>query len=172
MMKQIHLQTGRLAKTRIALASFALIASTTGVMSATATGNMSVQLTIQAVCTVDTVGAMNFGTVANLASIVTQSATIAISCTNTTPYTIELSAGGGAGATTSVRKMTFGGNTIDYSLYKDAGYTSVWGVGATDDVNSTGTGAQQTFTVYGRVPVQALPNPGTYTDTVTVTVTY
>jgi spore coat protein U-like protein len=133
---------------------------------------MSVSLTIQASCTLDTVNALNFGTVANLTSIVTQSTTIAITCTNTTPYTIELSAGAGVGATTAIRKMTFGGNTINYSLYKDSGYAGVWGTGATDDFNSTGTGAQQSFTVYGRVPVQALPNPGTYTDTVAVTVTY
>lgn len=159
-------------KTRFALAGFALMASTSSVMSATATGNMSVTLTIAGACTVDSVGAINFGSVPNLTSIVTQSAAIAITCTNTTPYTIELGVGAGAGATTATRKMTSGGNTIDYSLYKDAGYAGVWGTGATDDVDSTGTGAQQSFTVYGRVPVQALPNPGTYTDTVTVTVTY
>ncbi|WP_163468383.1 spore coat protein U domain-containing protein, partial [Klebsiella michiganensis] len=28
------------------------------------------------------------------------------------------------------------------------------------------------YTVYGRVPVQTTPAPGTYTDTITVTVTY
>ncbi|MCE3520182.1 spore coat protein U domain-containing protein, partial [Escherichia coli] len=35
-----------------------------------------------------------------------------------------------------------------------------------------GSGAAQPYTVYGRVPVQTTPAPGTYTDTITVTVTY
>jgi outer membrane usher protein len=39
-------------------------------------------------------------------------------------------------------------------------------------VASTGNGASQPFTVYGRVPPQTTPTPGAYSDTVTVTVTY
>jgi spore coat protein U-like protein len=51
--------------------------------------------------------------------------------------------------------------------------TSNWGqtVG-TDTVSSTGTGAVQSFTVYGQVPAQSTPAPGAYSDTITVTVTY
>jgi len=49
----------------------------------------------------------------------------------------------------------------------------VWGntIG-TNTVASTGTGAAQSFTVYGRIPSQTTPAPATYTDTITVTVTY
>jgi len=43
---------------------------------------------------------------------------------------------------------------------------------STDTVAATGNGASQSYTVYGRVPAQTTPAPGTYTDTVTVTVTY
>jgi spore coat protein U-like protein len=39
-------------------------------------------------------------------------------------------------------------------------------------VSGTGNGAGQTITIFGRVPAQTTPAPGTYTDTVTVTVTY
>ena len=69
--------------------------------------------------------------------------------------------------------MTSGGATINYSLYTDAGRTTVWGntVG-TDAVSATGNGASQSYTVYGRVPAQTTPAPATYTDTITVTVTY
>jgi spore coat protein U-like protein len=58
-------------------------------------------------------------------------------------------------------------------LYSNAGRTTVWGntVG-TDTVAGTGTGATQSLTVYGRVPVQSTPGAGTYTDTVITTVTY
>ena len=94
-------------------------------------------------------------------------------CTNTTPYNIGLSAGTGSGSTVTTRKMTSGGATINYSLYSNAGRTTNWGdtVGV-DTVSSTGNGASQGFTVYGRVTAQTTPAPSTYTDTITVTVTY
>lgn len=91
----------------------------------------------------------------------------------TTPYNIGLDAGTGTGATVAVRKMTSGANAVNYSLYSDSGHTTVWGntVG-TNTVAATGNGSTQSYTVYGRVTAQTTPAPGTYTDTITVTVTY
>ena len=96
-----------------------------------------------------------------------------MSCTNTTPYNIGLDAGTGSGATVATRKMTSGGATVSYSLYSDSAHATVWGntIG-TDAVAGTGNGTGQNYTVYGRVPPQTTPAPGTYTDTITVTVTY
>ena len=88
-------------------------------------------------------------------------------------YNVGLNAGTGTGATVAVRKMTSGANTITYSLYKDAARTTVWGnTFNTDTVAATGTGVAQTYDVYGRVPPQTTPQPGTYTDTIIVTLTY
>jgi spore coat protein U-like protein len=70
--------------------------------------------------------------------------------------------------------MTYSGsNFINYALYRDSARTANWGntVG-TDTVSGTGTGANQSLTVYGRVPAQTTPVAGTYTDTIVVTVTY
>ena len=69
--------------------------------------------------------------------------------------------------------MTLGAATVSYSMYSNAGRTTNWGntVG-TDTVAATGNGAAQSYTVYGRVPPQTTPAPGTYTDTITATVTY
>jgi spore coat protein U-like protein len=39
-------------------------------------------------------------------------------------------------------------------------------------VSGTGSGAQQTLSLYGRVPAQRTPAPGDYKDTVTVTLTF
>ncbi len=39
-------------------------------------------------------------------------------------------------------------------------------------VSGTGTGSAQNQTGYGRVPPQATPAAGTYTDTITATVTF
>ncbi|OYR19401.1 spore Coat Protein U domain protein [Brucella thiophenivorans] len=66
-----------------------------------------------------------------------------------------------------------GGATITYSLYRNAARDTVWGdTTGTNTLAGTGTGAAQQLTVYGRVPPQNTPAPGTYTDTVTATITY
>ena len=155
----------------ILAAGFALVSGS--VYGATTTTTFTVQITITASCTISSASTLNFGSQGVLTTNVDQTSTIQVQCTNTTPYNIGLNAGTATGATVTTRKMTSGGATINYSLYSDSGRTTNWGntVG-TDTVSSTGTGASQSFTVYGRVPAQTTPAPTTYTDTITVTVTY
>lgn len=140
---------------------------------ATTTTTFQVQMTIAAQCIINSASNLDFGTQGVLAGNVDQSSTIQVQCTNTTPYNIGLNAGTGSGATVGLRKMTSGGNTINYSLYTDASRSTLWGntVG-TDTVASTGNGAAQSFTIYGRAPAQTTPAPGAYADTITATVTY
>jgi len=156
-----------------ALGALFLIASGNPLCAATATTTMTVQMTITATCLVNSASALNFGTQGVLATNVDQTSTLQVTCTNTTPYNIGLNVGTGAGATVAARKMTSGANTVNYTLYRNSTRTTLWGntVG-TDTVAATGNGAAQSYTVYGRVPPQAAPAPGTYTDTITVTVTY
>jgi spore coat protein U-like protein len=156
-----------------ALAAPFLIAFGNPLYAATATSTMTVQMTITATCLVNSASALNFGTQGVLSTNVDQTSTIQVTCTNTTPYNIGLDAGTGTGATVATRKMTSGANTVNYTLYSNSTRTTVWGntVG-TDTVAATANGAAQSYTVYGRVPPQAAPAPGTYTDTITVTVTY
>jgi len=142
-------------------------------LAATATTSFQVQLTIEAQCLINSTSTLSFGTQGVLSANVDQTSTVQIQCTNTTPYTIGLDAGTGTGATVATRKLTGGGATINYSLYSDAARTSVWGTTiGSNTVASTGTGASQSFTVYGRIPAQTTPAPATYTETITVTVTY
>jgi len=42
----------------------------------------------------------------------------------------------------------------------------------TDTVAGTGTGALQSLTVYGQLPANQKVLPGSYSDTITVTITY
>src|SRR5271166_7127276 len=137
------------------------------------TSNFSVQLTMTTSCVINSASTLNFGSQGVLTTAVNNTSTLQVQCTNTTPYNIGLDAGQGTGATVAVRKMTSGANTINYSLYSDTGRTTVWGntVG-TNTVAGTGNGASQSYTVYGRVPPQTTPAAATYTDTITVTVTY
>lgn len=142
-------------------------------LAATVTSNFASQITLVASCSINSAATLDFGTQGVLSANVDQTSTIAVQCTPTTPYNIGLDAGTGSGATVATRKMTSGGNTVSYTLYSDSGRTTVWGntVG-TDTVAATGNGAGQNYTVYGRVAAQATPAPGSYSDTITVTVTY
>jgi spore coat protein U-like protein len=134
--------------------------------------SVSVTATVVANCSLSVVD-LNFGSISTLASNADTTGSVTITCTNTTPYNIGLSAGTGTGATVAARKMTKGASTITYSLYKDATRTTVWGntVG-TNTSAGTGTGTAQTSTVYGRAPPQSIPAAGTYSDTVIVTATF
>jgi spore coat protein U-like protein len=70
--------------------------------------------------------------------------------------------------------MTNGANTLNYSMYTTAGRTTVWGDGTLSTVTQAGTGngTGQALTVFGRVPTGQYVTAGSYTDTVTATVTY
>jgi spore coat protein U-like protein len=92
-------------------------------------------------------------------------------CNNNLPYTIALSGGGNEIA--GQRRMRSGMEFIAYDLYRDSGRTQRWGDGAPDPVLvGTGTGNEQSLAVYGRVPAGQAVGSGTYTDTVTATITY
>ncbi|WP_206859071.1 Csu type fimbrial protein [Lysobacter changpingensis] len=119
---------------------------------------------------------IDFGQQGFLQSAVTSTGVITATCTKGSAYTLALSAGSGAGATVASRLMTRSGgsDTLAYGLYRDSGRTQVWGdgTGGSGTVSNTGTGTPQTATVYATLPVQPPPRPGSYIDTITVTVTF
>jgi spore coat protein U-like protein len=116
---------------------------------------------------------LNFGTAGLLSSLINATSTVSAQCTKGTPYNVGLNAGTTAGGTTTTRLMANGPATISYKMFSDSARTINWGntIG-TDTVGGTGTGNNQALTVYGQVPVQTSVAPGTYSDTVTATVTY
>ena len=107
-------------------------------------------------------------------SVVNSTGTVTINCNaNDASITVALSTGGSASY--APRKMSSGANKLQYNLYKDSAHTLVWGNGTSGTVTNTGSAIANValkFTVYGQVPAQALPAPGSYTDSITVTVTY
>jgi spore coat protein U-like protein len=140
----------------------------------TATSTFGVDVTIVAQCLINSASTLSFGgSQGVLSGNVDQTSTIVVQCTDTTTYDIGLDEGTGTGASVATRKLTGSGGTINYRLYSNAGRTTVWGkTVSTDTVSGTGTGAAQTYTVYGRIPAQTTPAPATYSDTITITVTY
>jgi len=124
-------------------------------------------------CTITAANNLNFGTPASLLTAnVDATTTLQTQCTNSTAFQIGLDNGQNASGTTR-RMLGSSGDLITYELYQDSGRTTRWGNTVNSDtVTGTGNGAVQTNTVYGRVAAQATPTPGTYTDTITVSVTY
>lgn len=144
-------------------------------LAATATSNFQVQATVSASCNI-AANPLTFATPYNptVGTEVDGQTTLDVTCTAATAYTIALNAGNGVGATVATRKMTSGANTLDYALYREAARTSIWGTTTpAETVAGTGTGAAQTLTVYGRIlSGQTTVPAGTYTDTVTATITF
>lgn len=138
----------------------------------TASTSTTATATVIKNCTVSATS-LNFGSSGVISANIDQTSNVQVLCTKTTPYNIGLNAGTAPGATVTTRKMTNGAKQINYSLFQNAGRTTNWGntVG-TDTVASTGTGATQNFSVFGRVPPQTTPAPGAYSDTIVVTVTF
>jgi spore coat protein U domain-containing protein, fimbrial subunit CupE1/2/3/6 len=151
------------------------VAAIIGLIGATAAlgSTLPSQTTLAATCTVTSAPALNFGIQQIPATDVDASSAIQVRCTKTTPYDIALDAGTGSGAAVAARMMTSGGAAVSYSLYSDSAHTMVWGdtIGM-DTVAATGAGSTRVHTVYGRMPAQSTRAAGSYTDMITVTVTY
>lgn len=115
---------------------------------------------------------IDFGTQGLLDQAVDTTALLTPRCTNTTPYQIGLDDGQHAvGSTRRMRSAS--GDHVSYELFRDAGRSQRWGdTENVDTVSGTGTGATQNIAVYGRVAAQATPPAGTYSDTITVTISY
>src|SRR5215469_4317123 len=153
-----------------AVAGIAAYLGSTAAHAATATTTFAVTATVQATCLI-TANPLAFGTYTG-AQIATTT-TVQATCTNTTPYNVGLNPGTATGATVATRKMTGPASaTLNYSLYQDSAHTINWGqtVG-TDTEAGTGNGSAQSLTIYGLLPAAQYPGPGSYTDTITATVT-
>lgn len=145
----------------------------------TATSTLNVQATLGGACTVSA-NALDFGSlVANpTANIDTASSTITVNCSNGLPYSVDLGAGTNPRIGTQFRNLTNAaapGNLVGYFILSDPARTLVWGTSvAGGAVSGTGNGTNQSLGVFGRIPAGAITTQlaGTYTDSVSVTVTF
>lgn len=157
------------------------LGSTALAQAGTATANLTVQITITASCTINA-ATLDFGSnpgTTLVAANVDASTTVSVTCTNGSPYSIGMD--NGTNASGSQRRMRSGSNFLNYNLYVDAARTNAWTTAASASTcttaNScalgTGNGSPQSVSIYGRVPsIGTAPPTGTYTDTVTMTITY
>jgi spore coat protein U-like protein len=142
-----------------------------GASFTTRTTTFAVTATVLKDCGVSAT-AMAFGNYTG--AVNSSTATVTVTCTSTTTYTVGLNAGLASGATVTTRKMQNGTALLNYGLFTNSTWTTYWGNSATSPtwVSVTGNGVAQPLTVYGQVMAAQHPTPGSYTDTITATVTY
>lgn len=163
----------------------------TGVNDQTVQQAFRLSATIQAGCIlgsggsdVASYGTIDFGTLSTLpANVDVASASgagsIVLQCTPGTTVTIALDNGlNASGSIASGRnlKNTASTETLGYQLYQDANRSTVWGNGSNGGSTLSITAANsaaRTLPVFARLFARTpTPSAGTYTDTVTVTVSY
>jgi spore coat protein U-like protein len=93
---------------------------------------------------------------------------INVTCSSGTPYQISLSDGSNFNST---RRMAWGNSYIAYDLFSDSNRSQSWS--STAPVQGNGSGSTQQIPLYGRIfSGQAVPNTGSYADTIIATISY
>jgi spore coat protein U-like protein len=122
-------------------------------------------------CTLNVTG-LNFGSYDVFSnSALDSTGNIDVNCPSGVGYTMSFSPGGG---TQTQRFMSSGNYTLNYNLYTAANRALVWGdaTGGTVTVNGTGNGVTVNYGVYGRIPALQNVHAGSYSDIVTLELTF
>src|ERR1700749_718652 len=160
---------------RTGLVALAIFAWTGPSNAATVQTPFGVSATVQQVCAVAATN-LAFGSY-NASSSTPNDATstITVTCTPGSTYSIALNAGTTSGGTEASHLMTDGNShTLTYNMYSDSGHATKWGDGtlSTTVVSGTADGTHQPFTLWGEVGIGQFVPSGSYSDTVTATVSY
>ena len=150
--------------------SDSLVASLSWPGGAGTTGAVPVTQSAPASCSVSAT-TLEFGTYSGVSTNAT--ASLEIICSMESAYSVALGAGNNLDGT--LRRMAGPSSSfVGYSLFSDPAHTSAWGDGSALGVTAggTGSGTSQSLTVYGQTSAGPMPIPGSYTDTVVVTLTY
>jgi spore coat protein U-like protein len=145
--------------------------SCTSITTNAAGGQLVVQAQVVQGCTV-TATPLNFGTATIISTALAATSTIQLTCTAGVTATVGLDYGQ-VGTGPTARLLRSGSNSVIYGIYRDSARTLPWG--NTTGVDTLGLvvgGTSATATAYGRVPAQAGPPPGSYTDVINVNVVY
>ena len=156
----------------VVVLSLALAFAPSAFATTTATATFNVTTSVTNTCTISATGLTFAAYNPANATPDAGTATLTINCTNYANYSVALN-GGGSGSVTA-RKMTNGTYSLGYLLCTTVGCGTIWGdgTGSTVAQTGTGTGANQTLTVYGQIPINEAAISGSYSDTVTATITY
>lgn len=169
----MNTQTGKWRWAAGAIAVAAICAGADRTLTAsTSTATLTVQAQVLGECSA-TNATLDFSTYDPLSSgNLDQSTTIAVTCTKGTTASIGLDLGSHASGST--RQMSNGTDAIAYELYSDAGRSTVWGNSAATDVDlaAAPSNSARTVTIYGRAAGSQNVGVGSYSDSVTITLTF
>ena len=89
-------------------------------------------------------------------------------------YTASISTGSGS---YTARTMSNGTDDLEYNLYTSNSYTTVWGNGSGGSSTASGTGITGSSggtpkTIYGRIPAGQDVSAGSYSDSLTITISF
>ncbi|KYQ80113.1 spore coat protein SpoU [Acinetobacter lactucae] len=145
---------------------------------------LTANFVVPSLCQLNSTSNVDFGNINDISitkrDYTTQGA-VNTTCNFGTPYSIYLGDGNNRISGGFRRMVNSNNEFIPYQLYKDSNYSTVWdatggvtSVGGTGGVSKTGTGSAQSTPVYGKIPqgTSIASRPGTYSDSVVVTVTY
>ena len=122
---------------------------------------MTVKALVQKNCTISATNLV-FPAQGLLTAPVPGSSQISVQCTNNNAYSLALN-GGTVGGNVLARKMkhSTAADTVGYQLYQGSNYAIVWGdATGGSPMAGLGTGAAQSYTVYGLVPPQEYAQAG------------
>ncbi len=130
-----------------------------------------------AACTLSATG-VNFGTYDQGSAPTVGVGSIEAVCHPSDPApTVSLSAGNSGSFTT--RQLRSGSRSLGYNLYTDMSGSQVWGNGGGNSTtitlprgNVSAGRRTSTATIYGRIPAGQKPFPGSYSDTIVMTITF
>ena len=153
----------------VGLLAIGLVFMPAVVMGATATTTINVQANVIAACSVSASN-INFRDIPIVEGMINNATgNVSVTCPNSVNYTIDL----GEGQNPPGRRMrnASGSGFIYYELFKDINHRDVWR-DRLQSLPDTGNGSAQSHTVFGRVISSADSLLDTYTDVISVTVTY
>lgn len=131
-------------------------------------GTVSAQ--VPSACLITIATDLDFGSASRLDAPRDQSSLIRLRCATGTAWTMTLS--NGNNPANGQRRMASNGNFLPYELYLDPALLIPWGDSEATGASDVGENEDVAFPVYGRVFPQPAPIPGSYSDTITVTLTY
>jgi spore coat protein U-like protein len=155
----------KLTKLLLVLASFGalVIGASAPAFADQVTPNLGVTATVKKTCviTTNTVAFGDYDFTVGKDAV----GAIVFNCSKGTGPNIKLGLGGNVSGTQ--RRMTSGGNFLNYTLYTDSGRTTEWL--STASISGVDVGS---VPVYGRIPINQNAPIGDYADTVVATVDF
>jgi spore coat protein U-like protein len=161
--------TTRRFATAAVLAAVALGAAGGAAHAATRTSSVAVRVEVlPSPCTVSS-AALDFGTYTAGQAAALDAQTV-ISYAACGPGTLRVELDGGRSGDPAARRL--GRGALAYGLFRDAARSGTFGTGSDAATVSLRAVADGRIVVYGRIPGRQEVAPGTYTDSVTITLSF